>query len=374
MKILIEHPYYLPYNPASPGGGTERFAHQAFSCLKDSGFDVSVYVPPGSELSDKVILGSVPPYSAGDVSRRLVKWYEELNSVASDFDAVILNSSPCGGGFERHSGLAAKSVSIAHYYHLCRSSQPSFRYVLQSKITRKFGGRVLSVGQSFIDSSLQMWRSKGEYAKECYPKLWKLIEDDIPQFDGVIDINVCPNSPAPSRISKKVVAVGRPVKEKSLLLAAEAMACLPEYERIIFTYDDGGKYFQKLKELCQLRGISLVLSAPHSQIMDGISDAKCLLFPSHSETNGIVAFEAASMGIPVIHHCPEPSVFLDQFGLSRKIESHGNLVKSMVSAVATEDQTIEDRLEVSAKIRSLYSERGLAKRLHSEVLKLPQFQ
>jgi glycosyltransferase involved in cell wall biosynthesis len=374
MKLLIEHPYYNPFTPDSPKGGTERFAHQAFSCLRDAGFDAHIYSPPGSTPLDGVLLGSVPPYSAGDVSRRLVKWYEELNEVASGFDAVILNSSPCGGGFERHMELASKSVSIAHYYHLCRSSQPSFRYALQCKITRKYGGRVVSVGQSFIAASQEMWEKKGEYAKECYPKLWKLIGSDIPQFDGTIDINMCPNSPLPARISNKVVAIGRPVKEKSLFLAAETMAQLPDYERVIYTYDDGGRYFQKLRELCESQGISLVLSAPHSQIMEGISNAKCLLFPSHSETNGIVAFEAASVGVPVIHRCPEPLVFLEQFGLSRKIEDGGDLVDLMLSAVLSESQTFEERLKVSKEIRGLYSEKGLANRLYLEILKLPAFK
>jgi len=375
MKLLIEHPYYCPFTPESPKGGTDRFAHQAFSCLRDAGFDAHIYASPGSVPLEGVVMGSVPPYSAGDVSRRLVKWYEELNSVASEFDAVILNSSPCGGGFERYAELASKSVSIAHYYHLSRSSQPSFRYALQCKITRKYGGRVVSVGQSFIDASQEMWEKKGEYAKECYPKLWKLIGNDIPQFDGTIDINVCPNSPLPTRILNKVVAVGRPVKEKSLLLAAETMAKLPGYERVIYTYDDGGKYFQNLSKFCSSNRIPLRLSLPHSNIMEEISDAKCLLFPSHSEVSGgIVSFEAASMGIPVIHHCSEPDYYLTPYGLSRKVADSKTIVDEMTKTVEKESQTLDERIQISKEIRGLYSEKGLANRLYSEILKLPAFK
>jgi glycosyltransferase involved in cell wall biosynthesis len=374
MKLLIEHPYYNPFTPKSPRGGTERFAHQSFEALKNAGFDVYMYVPPESDNQERLIKGSIPSMLSGDFSLRLAKWYAELNEISKGFDAVILNSSPSSTSFHKCEEILPKCLSIAHYYHFARSSQPSFRYAILCKIIRQSGGRVLSVGETFINASKKMWEAKEGYALECYPKLRSLLKADIPQFDGTIDINVCPNSPWPTEILNKVVAVGRPVKEKSLLLAAETMAQLSDYERVIYTYDDGGRYFQKLRGLCESQGISLVLSAPHSQIMEGISDAKCLLFPSHSETNGIVAFEAASMGVPVIHHCPEPLVFLKQFGLSRKIEDSRDLVDSMLSAVISESQTLEERSEVSKEIRGLYSEKGLANRLYSEILKLPAFK
>jgi glycosyltransferase involved in cell wall biosynthesis len=359
MRILIEHIITTPYTPERPYGGTERFCHQALLALRAAGHDARIFVPSDTDpLLEHTVNSGVPStlcFAAGGRNFTDFRaWYVALEKAAVDYDYVIINSIFSSQALFKPWSFLRKSTLINHAcFEGMIEGEGGMRFQLLGRWLQQNGGRCFSSGQSNIDQLSERWMTKIERIKAVYEDaiIENSINLNIPLFEGWVDVNVLPHDMAKfSKINrKKIVAVGRPVREKQILYAAKAMHELQGrgFDTHLFITDIGGDF----DEIASMEGVTVHVNEPHHSIMSHIADARCLLFPSMSETNGIVAFEAAAHGVPVIHSCSEPEFFLQPAGLSRQFEygSKRQLVRSLVELAVKENQTNDQRLEARCK-------------------------
>lgn len=383
MRILIEHTVTTPYQPGSPYGGTERFCHQAMLALRGAGHEADVFVTSDTDQSLPNIhqsgiastLTSAGRLKEDGTPKRtftdLVGWYTSLDNAAKNYDYVILNSAFNSYGlFERWSFMP-KAVLINHFCHPGMiEGEGGLRLQLLGRWLRQMGGRCFSSGASNIVEMQKRWDKphKRERMLQTY-KTWIDrcgIDVDQPLFEGWVDVNVIPHDRAEfsSINQKKIVAVGRPVKEKQMLNAALAMEQLGNlgFECHIFTTNIG----EDFNAIQKVNSIHHHVNRPHGEIMRHLADARCLLFPSKSETNGIVAAEAATHGVPVIYQCDEPDFFLQAAGLGHKFAFSKNsrdVISSLTAMAQQVIQTDEERYEKRSYFDEKYSETALAQKL-----------
>jgi glycosyltransferase involved in cell wall biosynthesis len=301
----------------------------------------------------------------------LVGWYNSLNEASKDYDYVILNNAFNSFGLFYPLAFMTKSVLINHFCHPGMiEGEGGLRLQLLGRWLQQMGGRCFSSGASNIEEMRKRWEKphKRERMLLVYDTYIKRIGLDINRdlFEGWVDVNVIPHDRAEFALinQKKVVAIGRPVPEKNTLLAAQALANLADlgFECHIFTTDIGDDF----DAIRQIKGIQHYVNTPHAHIMQHVADARCLLFPSKSETNGIVAFEAASHGVPVIYQCDEPDFFLQPSGLGHKYQASKNkkeVIASLVQMAQSIEQTDEERYEKRSYFDEAYSEQALVNKL-----------
>lgn len=383
MRILIEHTVTTPYRPDAPHGGTERFCHQAMLALRQMGHKADVFCTTDTDHSlPNIRLASVPS-TLTTVGRTkpdgsplrtftdLVGWYNSLNEASKDYDFVILNNAFNSYGLFYPMEFMTKSVLINHFCHPGMiEGEGGLRLQLLGRWLQQMGGRCFSSGASNIVEMQKRWdkphkRERMLLAYDTYIKRIGL-NVDLPLFEGWVDVNVIPHDRAEFALinQKKVVAIGRPVPEKNTLLAAQALSELAAlgFECHVFTTDIG----QDFEAIRQVPSIKHHVNVPHATIMQHVADARCLLFPSKSETNGIVAFEAASHGVPVIYQCDEPDFFLQPSGLGHKYQASKNkkeVVAALVQLAQEVQQTDEERCEKRSYFEQSYSEAALVKKL-----------
>jgi len=386
MRILIEHTVTTPYRPDAPHGGTERFCHQAMVALRKMGHEADVFCTTDTDRSlPNIRLASVPSTltTAGRTKpdgtklrtfTDLVGWYASLNEAAKDYDYVILNNAFNSYGLFYPIEFMKKSVLINHFCHPGMiEGEGGLRLQLLGRWLQQMGGRCFSSGSSNIVEMQKRWdkphkRERMLLAYDTYIKRIGL-NIDLPLFEGWVDVNVIPHDRAEFALinQKKVIAIGRPVPEKNTLLAAQALAELADlgFECHVFTTDIG-QDFDAIQQIASTGKIKHHVNTPHAEIMQHVADARCLLFPSKSETNGIVAFEAASHGIPVIYQCDEPDFFLQPSGLGHKYQASKNkkeVVTALVQLAQEVQQTDEERYEKRSYFDESYSEEALVKKL-----------
>lgn len=384
MKILIEHTVSVPYNPKVVTGGTERFSQQLLKALRDAGHDAQMFVTADTGKFPHTVHSFVPStavtvgrtYEDGSPRKsftNLIGWYESIEKIHHEYDYIVLNSAFHSHGLLNHWGFLSKSLLINHFCHGgMLQGESGLRFQLLARWMQQLGGRVFSSGQSNIDELKSIWENphiNNRILTQYADKIKKFgIDIERPMFEGWFDVNVLPHDLGPVKKikAKKVVAIGRPVREKQIITAAKAMKTLAAdgYECHLFTTDIGEDY-EKIKELCEKHGITIHINMPHKDIMKNICDAAVLLFPSKSETNGICAFEAAAHGIPVIHTCDEPAFFLEPAGLSHrfKADTQKRAADAMVTLVRSIKQTDEERAVARAHFVEKYSEQALVDRL-----------
>jgi len=375
MRILIEHTITTPYTPETPHGGTERFTHQALLALRAAGHDAWMFVTSDTDRSIPFTINSgvVSPLKGkaeGDSITHYKEWYATLDVAARDFDYVILSTEFSSRSLFKNWSFYRKAVLINHFCHggMVRG-QAGFRFQWSGRWLRQCGGRCFSSGASNVANLNFMWNNPvtqkaliqyNEYVERLG------IDRNIDLFEGWVDVNVIPHDRAEFALinQKKVIAIGRPVPEKNTLLAAQALSELADlgFECHIFTTDIG----QDFEAIRQIGKIKHHVNAPHAEIMRHVADARCLLFPSKSETNGIVAFEAASHGVPVIYQCDEPDFFLQPSGLGYKYQASKNkkeVVTALVQLAQEVQQSDEERYEKRSYFDESYSEEALVKKL-----------
>jgi D-inositol-3-phosphate glycosyltransferase len=105
------------------------------------------------------------------------------------------------------------------------------------------------------------------------------------------------------------VVAGRLQPLKGLDLAIEAVALVPEHLRpeLVIAGDASADYDGYVDELRQLAarhgiadGVRFIGPRSRADLAGLFRDAKVVLVPSHSETFGLVALEAAASGVPVV--------------------------------------------------------------------------
>ncbi|TFD34249.1 glycosyltransferase [Cryobacterium cryoconiti] len=138
----------------------------------------------------------------------------------------------------------------------------------------------------------------------------------LPGVDGILfrPTDLLPAEPrdyaaGPRDIRGYAVVAGRLQPLKGLDLAIEAIAAVPEAIRpeLVIAGDasaDYDGYIDELRALAARHGIerSVRFVGPQSRVDLALllSGARIVLVPSHSETYGLVALEAAASGVPVV--------------------------------------------------------------------------
>jgi glycosyltransferase involved in cell wall biosynthesis len=109
---------------------------------------------------------------------------------------------------------------------------------------------------------------------------------------------------------KKVVFVGRSVREKGIIDAARAMSLLDceGYECRIYTRKEGLtlESVEKAYETIEGTGVQVHTMNPHAEIMEVLSDTNVLLWTTKKDTVGLVGYEGGSHGCRVIYSIDPP--------------------------------------------------------------------
>lgn len=385
MRILIEHTVTTPYRPQQVTGGTERFCHQAMLALRAAGHEADIFVTADSGKNKHTIvspvsstLTSVGRFKEDGTPKKthtdLVGWYASLEEAAVNYDFVLLNSAFHSQGLFRHWKFLSKATLINHFCHTGMiEGEGGLRFQLLGRWLQQNGGRCFSSGQSNIDETTKRWENETTFNRIITSYAGGIEKvgikyGDFDLFEGWVDVNVIPHDRAPlKKINQgKIVAVGRPVREKQIITAARAMKRLTQhgFDCHLFTSDIG----EDFEAIQAMEGFTHHVNMKHGDIMKHVAEARCLLFPSKSETNGIVAFEAASHGVPVIYQCDEPSFFLEpsklgiRFPFTRSAKGVENELCEK-AIVCAGKQTLKEREKAREWFDKRYSEESLSKRL-----------
>ncbi len=378
LRVLVEHNFHHPFNPTQVTGGTERYCFQLFTLLQSQPhLDVTFLVPADTKeefITENVIKSSCK-------SKQLLKelghavnhvnWWKEVDAISKDFDVVITNSELSSRSYFDRKQLPPTQVHINHFAYMCSLPQMSFRYLLASQYIRNSGALVLSSGDIAAKEADRTWKRREHIIKGCYPDLYsKLGEVGFPLHDGTIDVNILPYDLQPlAEAGKKVVVVGRSHTGKRMPLAARVLKDLATrgYECELFTTP----YGDQLEEVTQtLTGtpVKLLVGVPHSQIMSSLASCGFLLFLSKDETNGLVAFEAASSGCKVFHETPEPSPFLGPANSSILVK--GNSPAKIADVIEkTPYPSLEERQAQKDWYLANYSDQQVLKRIMKWIIR-----
>ena len=187
----------------------------------------------------------------------------------------------------------------------------------------------------------------------------------LPGVDGTLFHPL--RAPAATRSSTEhgyAVVAGRLQPLKGLDLAIEALAAVPSHLRpdLVIAGDasaDFTGYIDELGRLADRHGIGdrVRFVGPRSRVdlAELFRGARVVLVPSHSETFGLVALEAAASGVPVVAQGTgglREAVLADDTGLV--IESRDPLVWAAALTEVLSHPDLASRLAAAARARAEY--------------------
>ena len=191
----------------------------------------------------------------------------------------------------------------------------------------------------------------------------KFTEKYLREKDKSLSLVVIPNGIkklAPSKLSKKdflknhdlpenavvCLSVSRLSREKNLELAIKAFSLLPENYFLLII--GSGFHEKKLKELAEhlklASRIKFLGKQSHEELNQSYQNADVFVYPSYSETQGLVVFEAGSFGLPIVTvdsdlcgevFCPEIKdlASFDFTGFAKAIEKASLISKENSNAI-----------------------------------------
>ncbi|PXA68061.1 glycosyltransferase [Cryobacterium arcticum] len=183
----------------------------------------------------------------------------------------------------------------------------------------------------------------------------------LPGVDGHL-FHPAPERAHPSTDRGYAVVAGRLQPLKGLDLAIEALAAVPEHLRpeLVIAGDtsaDFDGYIDELGSLAEKHGIADLVRfvGPRSRVDLAalLRGARVVLVPSHSETFGLVALEAAASGVPVVAQGTgglREAVLSGDTGLV--IESRDPLVWAAALTEVLSNPDLARRLSVAARARA----------------------
>lgn len=328
MKILIEHPVFIPYTGAVTGG-TERFVHLAAKALSQD-HDVQIFASQDSTTPCIKSSAFSTAYQISNKRNTNTKlWYNDLQTAAEDFDVVILNSS------------LTYTVLLNHPYKKLFSKSIYFNHNFSNWFLRGFSGKNMQLiarlfrsqgGKTFYfsdENKLQLENFWDGFRDEIVACVSAKRKDEpfleLELFDGKFNQAVFPDDAVPVQAPQGyLIAVGRDVPDKRLN-QAKLMA-------------------KKLKK--ELRVYS---DLPHDELMKEVAGADCLLLSSRNETFSIAAFEAMCHGVPVSYIDEPPALQLyPELG-----RSWGDI----------NTNTLEERQRIQEHLKQTYSLEQFKRRL-----------
>jgi len=361
MKILVVLSGHVPY--PNLNGGVEIVEKNIIDCLK-SIKEINLFLLGTSDSTGvDYYFSSASKLNFGRRNHRK-KWEEILHiDKVENFDRIIINSAIHVGKHTEEivKKLAKKIIFIDHY-----PIERSFYWFNELKCCEKihkYGGKTLSPNPNVNE--------------ETFEVLKKVKMDNLPRpyYQSFFEVNMAPDSlPELNTISNEFnfFILGRPKPHKKIHISTKLLKNLNliKNSRVYSIINKNSpinekKIIKKLKLYTREHNKVLNLNKNHSLIMRDLAKSKCFLFTSKIESNGIVAFEAACNGVPVITSVKESFRFLKPYGLliNLKNNSQKELKEKIINFKLF---NIKVRKEIASKVRRDFSK----KKFKNQVLSL----
>lgn len=282
--------------------------------------DVTLLVPKDSEVIDGLIRGPLNsrPYDKHQFEPYDFKlFYTTLEELSDQYDWVIMTSMLSSRRLLRFPKLCSKIVFVQHYYEYCQQNCVSFSSWFNQLFIMQQGGRCLTPN-AWVEEEGNYRFQKRLRDPECISRLPRDLRSSLePMFDhslynGKLDIIHFLSDAAPLKTvnPKKVVYVGRSVRQKGIIDAARTMSILDQrgYECHIYTRKEGLTFeaVEKAYETLEGTSVQVHMMNPHSEIMQSLANTNILLWTTKLDTVGLVGYEGGVHGCRVIYSIKPP--------------------------------------------------------------------
>jgi len=376
MKILFVAANFKPfkYPNGFDGGGTELVEYQQLNALLSLGHEVTIAASSDSEVTglDFISLPVLSQSAAGKYY--LSKVIDAIDEVQHKFDRILANKAWTmnlkGDRALRCKEWAHKLRIVSHEPPVYVKGMPGFENKLATmKWMVGLGARVAS---PMADGGAQWQQMEddlraGKNFKKRNAEIVELL-DSVPHSiltdffeanvvgDDAVDVDDFTEG-------NSIIYVSRPSLYKGFKIATDAcqkaglidrfqgFTCSPCGKNETETWDKSVKYHDHFR-----------VDVPHAEIMRSLASASMFLQPTSSEASGgLVSFEAAIHGLPVVTTTDTGQRYLKPFGLYYFAERKAKAVAETIQAVSP--LTLMRRKEVARKVRAEYSKEAYAKRV-----------
>lgn len=357
-------------------GGIESVEVSQLKALKSLGYDVTIAMTQECVCAGfKTITLPIESFeTCGQYKQTKVLDYISNSGIYKDFDVILSNR--CWKLDIRHKRMEAikewaPKLRVINHEPPAYLKGFSFPNVLAtSKWLSLNGARTATVMQngneifSQLETNLRTGVNFPQQMVEHNELFDSVPTSSFTDFYEVMVVGTDHQDINKIKHSSDILFVGRPTKVKGL---SHAIRGTKEAERLDsfvgFTAAPSGKVetkdWEALKELQKY----FTVSAPHDKIMEALTAASVFLQPTASESaGGIVAFEAAAHGVPVITSTDACKRYLDPYGLYHFIEdrSPATIAEAIKSL---KPLTIQKKKETAMKVREDFSQEAYAKNL-----------
>lgn len=381
MKVLfIAHGHNrFIYPPKKVSGGLERVELDQLASLARLGVQVTVVCPADSEVEGLSHV-KAPTLSKESCSRMRQSDYFKWTVAEGLFDshdvvltnrqfAWYMNVSPAV--FETLKQYAPKLRFINHDPPSdLLMGHPFVRRLQTYKFITHYGAKVATV----MSDGPEIWGHLEHRltSGKAFPKATTWINELLthcpgPIFNSFYEVMVTSDHHLPLDCLVEPTTInftGRPSNVKGLAAAVKSSAAAGMLARLVGNtcepcMPQEQRTWEKLGELQAY----FKVSRPYDEVIGDLAAAAILLHPSMSESaGGIVAFEAASHGVPVVTTTDTCRRFLEPYGLyhfipNRKTETLSEAIRTVRTL------TVSERRAIAAQVRQDYSEDAYDKQL-----------
>lgn len=356
-------------------GGIEMVEINQLEALKTLGYDVTVAITQDGHCKGLKAV-TIPIDSFEKCGQyKLTKALDFINTIADQYDVVLTNRCLKFGSLQ-HKRMelfklwAPKFRQINHEppAYLKSFNLPST--VATSKWLTLNGAKTATVmekGFQFYEQLETNLRTGVNFPQQMAEHNELFDSVPAPSFTDFYEVCVVGKNfgnISAIKSSKSIAFVGRPTSVKGL---AQAIRGVKEAQRLDdfvgFTVPPSGKAETKSWEgLKDLQKFFYVLT-PHDEIMRALTAAGAFLQPTASEcSGGIVSFEAAAHGVPVITSTDSGKRYLDPYGLFHFIEDRSPA--TIAEAIASlKFLTSKKKQDIAMRVREDFSQEVYAENL-----------
>lgn len=357
-------------------GGIEMVELNQISALKRSGINLTLGVTSDASVKGEHCV-HLPIESFQKCGQyRLTKLIDHINETKlhEEYDVILTNRA---WGLNISHKRMELMKEWAHKVRLINHEPPTYlkgfgitNLLATSKWLVGNGAKVATVmpdGQSLYNEIEESLRSGKSFSKlkDQHNDLFDSVPFD--HFTSFYEVMVVPDDAIPLEDIKDdqtICFAGRPSPHKGLKHAVKAVQ-KGGFERkfVGHTVPPSGDSETSLwNSLSEFHGLFKVGSS-HSRLMTEVANSRVFLQPSTSESaGGIVAFEAAVHGVPVVTSTNAPQRYLSPFGLFHFISDR--LPDTIVNEIEKSyEYSLEEKLSRAEKVREVFSKERYANAL-----------
>jgi len=369
MKVLLWISNYKPfvYPTSVIMGGMEKVELQQISALLELGVDLTLAVSEDSTVKELPSI-TLPVTSSIKGPYRTSKAIEKIDSIIDDFDFVLTNKNislnPKSQRVESMKRWAHKLRTINHIDDKFPSTWGGIYNLMLNKELIPHGLRHAHVsphGKRTWEDIAEKVMNGTAFAKQESFQTY-LRANQGPSCTDHYEVMVADDSLRPLREIQNgeiYVHAGRPCPTKGGVTACKALRDLDLLDKSeIYTASAANpKERSNLDKMLEVEP-NIRVGLPHADLMRAFCKAKAYVMPTGMETaGGIVAFEAAAHGVPVVTSSIWSDRYLKPYGLLYQIEHR--TVKSTRDAIAKLSagpaHDAHNRVQVASRVREDYS-------------------